>query len=411
VRVRIHRGADQVGGSCVEFEADGTRLIVDLGLPLDAQLKETSLPPIPGLLTPDDSLVGVLVSHSHPDHWGLLPQVPHEVPIITGRVTAEVLRAAQFFGLGTDLEPSRYLEDRIPLRLGPFTVTPYQVDHSAHDAYALLIAAGDQRIFYSGDFRGHGPRSELMTRLIADPPEQVDVLLLEGTQIRPGDPVTSIEESEVEDRAAELMASTSGLILVTYSPQNVDRMKTMYRAAKRAERTFVIDLYAEAIAQASTDPDAPTVGATGVQVYVPQSQRVKVKESGEFARVNRVMRHRVYRKHLAANPGRYVLTFRGSMAREIAAAVPLEDAAAIWSMWAGYLDNESGARTRRWFTAHAIPLHCVHASGHAMLTDLQRLAAAIDARTVVPIHTNHPELFAQHFTNVTRHADGEWWDV
>jgi ribonuclease J len=411
MRVRIHRGAHEVGGSCVEFESDGKHLIVDLGLPLTARPGNVALPPIPGLRSPDDSLVGVVVSHSHADHWGLLPEVPGPVPIVAGQVTAAVLRAAQFFGLGTDLDPSAYLSDRVPLHLGPFTITPYQVDHSAHDAYALLVAGDDRRVFYSGDFRGHGPRLDLIDRLISDPPAAIDVLLLEGTQVRPGEPVISITESEVEDRAAELMTATSGLVLAVYSPQNVDRMKTIYQAAQRAGRVFVIDLYAEAIGQASNDATAPTASSTGVQVYVPQAQRVRIKDSGEFSRVNAVKRDRIYREEVAADPGRYVLTFRGSMAREFAAAIPLERAAAIWSMWAGYLENESGRRTHQWLTDHAIPLHHLHASGHAMVKDLQRLAVTIDPRVVVPIHTNHPELFADLLDNVIRHADGEWWDA
>lgn len=35
MRVCIHRGSKQIGGSCVEVESAGQRLIVDLGLPLD----------------------------------------------------------------------------------------------------------------------------------------------------------------------------------------------------------------------------------------------------------------------------------------------------------------------------------------------------------------------------------------
>ena len=33
----IHRGSNQIGGSCVEVESQGNRLLIDLGLPLDAE--------------------------------------------------------------------------------------------------------------------------------------------------------------------------------------------------------------------------------------------------------------------------------------------------------------------------------------------------------------------------------------
>ena len=34
MRARIHRGAHEIGGSCVELEADGCRLVLDVGRPL-----------------------------------------------------------------------------------------------------------------------------------------------------------------------------------------------------------------------------------------------------------------------------------------------------------------------------------------------------------------------------------------
>ena len=39
MQVCIHRGSKQIGGSCVEVESQGQRLLIDLGLPLDAEKK------------------------------------------------------------------------------------------------------------------------------------------------------------------------------------------------------------------------------------------------------------------------------------------------------------------------------------------------------------------------------------
>ncbi len=71
------------------------------------------------------------------------------------------------------------LADRQPVTIGPFRITPYVVDHSAYDAYALLIEADGRRLFYSGDFRMHGRKSRTMERLLAKPPEAIDALLME----------------------------------------------------------------------------------------------------------------------------------------------------------------------------------------------------------------------------------------
>jgi len=58
MRVCIHRGTKQIGGTCVEIEASGSRIIVDLGLPLDAVEADLALvPQISGLREHDPSLL------------------------------------------------------------------------------------------------------------------------------------------------------------------------------------------------------------------------------------------------------------------------------------------------------------------------------------------------------------------
>jgi hypothetical protein len=39
VRVCIHRGTKEIGGTCVEIESLGQRIVLDVGLPLDARSK------------------------------------------------------------------------------------------------------------------------------------------------------------------------------------------------------------------------------------------------------------------------------------------------------------------------------------------------------------------------------------
>ncbi len=77
------------------------------------------------------------------------------------------------------------MQDRVPFDLGPFRVTPFLVDHSAYDAYALLVEADGRRLFYSGDFRAHGRKAALLEKLVAAPPAGIDALLLEGHDAGP----------------------------------------------------------------------------------------------------------------------------------------------------------------------------------------------------------------------------------
>lgn len=79
-------------------------------------------------------------------------------------------------------------EDRKPFTVGPFTITPYLMDYSAYDAYALLAEAEGRRLFHSGDFRGHGRKAKAFERFIANPPANIDVMLMEGTTIGRDEP-------------------------------------------------------------------------------------------------------------------------------------------------------------------------------------------------------------------------------
>src|SRR5687768_8088311 len=140
MRVRIHRGAHEIGGSCLEVEAQGARIVLDVGRPLSAGADDAiPLPPVAGFMDDDSSLVGVLISHAHQDHWGLAELVPSAVPIFMGEATHRILAEAAFWSKGLTVEPAGFLRHREPIRLGPFTITPYLNDHSAFDAYSLLV--------------------------------------------------------------------------------------------------------------------------------------------------------------------------------------------------------------------------------------------------------------------------------
>lgn len=411
MRLCIHRGASEVGGTCIEIEHDGARLILDAGLPLRPEPNvEPRLPAVGGLLGGDPSMVGVIVSHGHPDHFGLIDQIHPSVPRFAGAATQRILQEAVFYTLhGADLNTSGSLLDRRPFRVGPFTITPFLVDHSAFDAYAVLVSGSGKHILYSGDLRGHGRKAASFERLVADPPPDIDVLLLEGTNLLRS--TAGLTERQVEDEFLSICRNTKGMVLACYSAQNIDRLVSIFRAARRAGRILILDLYTASIARATGRATIPQASWDGVRVFVPQSQRAQVKRSGDYGRVDWIRGCRVYPEGLAKLSDQMVMTFRGSMAAELERAGCLTDAHAVWSLWSGYLKEPSGGRLQSWLSERGIPLSIVHSSGHANAVDLQRFAFAVNAREVVPVHTWHPEQYCQYFNSVRMRANGEWWTV
>lgn len=413
MRACIRRGAVEIGGSCVELEHDGQRLIVDLGLPLDHELGSATAGDllVAGLAEGHPSISGVVLSHNHPDHAGLSGCVAPDVPI-WGPATAQQMQYAGSSVIGTAAGGRTWqvLADGLTVQAGPFAVTPIAVDHSAYESYALLIAAGGRRLLYSGDLRAHGRKPGMWKRLITSPPGDVDVMLMEGTTLsRPaGD---DLSEHGVETRAADIVGATAGIVLAYYSAHNIDRLVSLYRAARRAGRTLVLDLYGATVAAATQRRTIPQAGWDGVRVYVPHAQRTQIIKRGAFDAIDAIAPHRIYPEELRDRAGDLVLTTRGSMTGDLDRAGCLDDAHAIWSMWPGYLTRRSGQRLQQWLHRHAIPLTAVHASGHARPEDLAQLTTAVAPKRLVPIHTAAPELYTRLYDIVERHADGEWWTV
>lgn len=414
MRVRIHRGTREIGGTCVELEHDGARLLLDLGLPLDADPDDTNRhPAIDGLVGGGD-LLALVLSHGHRDHVGLAHLAGPDLPVAMGAATLRILRAAAAFVPDSYVPTTTvtFAEGRT-LTFGPFTVTPILVDHSAYDAYALLVEASGQRLLYSGDLRAHGRKGTLFERLVRDPPRGIDTLLLEGSSLgRLDDDRTFPSEAEIEDRFVDLFNDTNGLALVAASAQNIDRVVSLYRACKRTGRTLVIDLYPAEVLAATDNPRIPQSDWPGVAVFVPHHQRVRVKRTGRFDLIERHGANRIYPEQLAALAPRATLLFRHSLLPDLDRAGCLAGARAIWSQWAGYLDQPRGQALAADLAARGIPLTHAHTSGHASIPDLKRMAAAIAPRQLVPVHTFMPERFPALFGPcVTIREDGQWWDT
>lgn len=418
MRVRILRGALQIGGSCVEIESQGARLLVDLGMPLDVPDgidPATLVPAISGLREPDASLLGVLLSHGHRDHWGLLPATGDHVPVWMGGATHRIMTAAADWVPGVVVPRDvRHMANRRRFMLGPFEITPYLADHSAYDAYSFLIEADGRRLFYSGDLRAHGRKAKLFEALVAYPPEDVDVMLMEGSTIgRAGAEKGLPTETDIEATLVEQFRAIGGMVLLACSAQNIDRMVSVFRACRRTGRSFLVDLYAAEILRATGNANIPVVGSAfpEMALFIPQKQRIRVAKSKAFEVLRRNAHRRVFPQDLRTVAPRAVMLFRPFMVDDLERAGCLESAAAIWSQWDGYLKQPANIALRERLANMGVPIKVVHTSGHASVADLKRLAAAVAPKALVPIHTFRPQDYAGLFDNVIQRGDGEWWAV
>src|SRR5215207_220948 len=165
VELRVIGSGDAFGSggrfqACLLLRGGGGDVLLDCGATSLVAMKRARV---------DPSGIGhVIVSPLHGDHFGGLPflvldgQFSQRVqPLrIAGPpgVRERVESAMEVFFPGSTTVTRRFevgyseLGDRIPVRVGPVTVTPYAVDHaSGAPAHALRVEYGGKVIAYSGD--------------------------------------------------------------------------------------------------------------------------------------------------------------------------------------------------------------------------------------------------------------------
>jgi ribonuclease J len=414
MKLIIHRGSHQVGGSCVEVASQNSTVLVDVGLPLTYGFGDDIKAYLPGSLFEDlrkarKEVEGVLLSHAHLDHYGLAGMLPPEIPLYCGEATAELIKITGQINpsMMTDISLQTFRSEET-FQLGAFSVTPYLMDHSAFDAYGFLIMADDTSIFYTGDFRGHGRKGKLLERL-ARRPLAVDALLIEGTLLGPRSDERMLSESQLEEEFVRVIDNTQGIVLVTTSSQNIDRLVTIFRAARRTGRKLIIDFYtAEILYRLGKYARIPQPDWPRIRVCFPHFMCERFEKLGLEAMIATHRQEGIKWTRIHDLEKESVMLVRPIYLRELKKYLGLEGATWIYSMWSGYLDqSESLRKLRAYLDSKGVRFIELHTSGHATLQDLKKLAKATQPKTVIPIHTFYPERFTDLFSNVRLADDGE----
>jgi len=402
----VHRATNQIGGNCIELATEAGRIVLDVGRPLDAPKDATGL--LPETLCLERPVDGVLISHPHQDHYGLLDELPATWPVYSGVSAGKLMHlTASIFGTAP-IRDYRHWEGGKSIVVGPFRVTPFLTDHSAFDAYMLLIEAAGKRVLYSGDFRNHGRKAALVEQMMSAPPRDVDVLLMEGTNLGSDKPTKS--ERDLEEDFVALFRETPGRVFTCWSAQNIDRTVTLYRAAVKSGRTLVVDLYTAEVLELLADAGKlPRAGWNNIKVVITRSFARLYEMKGRKEFVERMAANGISAAALAQTPNKWVVMIRPSLIRDFTAkgVVPTQADAWSYSQWRGYLDQPDGVALKAWFDeGGARPLH-LHTSGHASTADLKAFATAIAPKALVPIHGVAWDTDRDGFENVVRLRDGE----
>lgn len=427
----IHRGAKEIGGSCVEVWTEKTRILVDFGMPLvekdgsefdfkkykdfthNELVNAGALPDIKGIYENTKELInGILISHPHQDHYGLYNYIHPDVKCYLGEATHILLDINNIFTpQNIKISNPVYFEKSIPFTIGDIKITPFWADHSAFDSYSFLIEADGMSIFYSGDFRGHGRKKKVFEWFTYNAPKNVEYLLLEGTTIGRDSGQAFRTEVNIENDLTRIFSIHGKSNIIYTSGQNIDRLVSIFRACIRSKKIMVVDVYVATILKALS-PFAqipyPTEAFDNLKVMFPYYTSKKLANQGDEKILYQFKNFKISKEEISKHPDNYVLLARPSMQKDLEYISGIGNGNFIYSMWGGYKSKTATKKFLDYFESRGFTFHEIHTSGHADIQTLKKMVSAIQPKTIVPVHTFHGEDYAKILGNIVKVVeDGE----
>jgi ribonuclease J len=415
MKAKIYRGTKEIGGTCLELTADnGMILWIDLGAPLDKKN--------PNVNYAKNKVDALLISHPHHDHFGLMEEVGTEVPIYIGQLSLDLINATRLFRNIPPLKENyKIIHAWKSFTIADtFKITPFLTDHSTPEAFAFLIEADGKRVFYSGDFRATGRKSKVYGMMIENPPQNIDLLFMEGTMMERTNHLYKTEK-DVEEVILQIIKAQKNLSFVISSTQNIDRFVSVYKACKHANKHVVIDVYSAWVLDMvrKESKSIPAIEWKEVKVYEDKRQLAKLKDKSFDEFKSRIKKNNVG-DMIFKRPSDFVYFVRCPNENLLDKIRHNGVINIIYSQWEGYLKEE--------FKTYCTPLlnklkndsgiafEVIHTSGHATVPDLIKFAKAINPKKIVPIHTGFPETFKREFeregfTNISLWEDGRAYTI
>ena len=424
MKLTIYRGTNEIGGTCIELQSSNSHILLDFGMPLVNKsgnsfdfskyktlsvaelINQGILPDVKGAYSKETEIDGVIISHPHADHYGLMQYLNKDIPIWLGEATHRILELNNIFLHQSNkiLNP-KYFEKEKPFTVGNFTLTPYWNDHSAFDSYSFLVEAENKRVFYSGDFRSHGRKAKAYKWFLHNTPKDIDCLIIEGTTIgrKHENPKT---EDDIKTELTTLFKKSTSINYIYTSSQNIDRLVSIYKACLNSQKTFVVDVYTANVLEALSvfaGLPSPLKGFPNLKVLFPNRLTTSLFKSGHGDLANKFAKSKITKDEISEKPSDYVVIVRPSMKNDLE-KISVDNGNLIYSMWEGYKEQPSTKKFLDWLKSKNFSILDIHTSGHAGIDTLREFADSINPKTIVPIHTfnkqDYKTIFSQPITEL-----------
>jgi len=450
--IKFYGGVDEIGGNRILVEDGDTKIFLDFGMSFSKHGKffEEYLKPryscagmkdllelkllhcVDGVYRPDLlCLIGkephrepcideVLLSHIHQDHSAYVSLLDERIPISCSEISRSYAKAMLEAGRRS-LETEVYnfkkrplintrcaatprafnvRETGKPFKVGSIEIKPFAVDHSVPGAMAFLIHTSDTTLAYTGDLRLHGIRAGLTQRFVDEAAnEDVDIMLCEGTRI---DERKSGSEELVAEGANKVVSKCKHLVVVDFAYKDLDRFLTFYKVAKENGRKIVVSkrhafLLEELQNVFALKESIPETNDENILIYIDRKDTGRFVESDYDNWEERFldMANAVKADWIRENQAEALICLSFFDVNELIDIAPNPGSIYVHSTSEPHNEEQvfDEQRLNNWIDFFSLKKHHFHCSGHADGKEIREMIQTINPKELMPIHTQHPELF------------------
>jgi len=302
-------------------------------------------------------------------------------------------------------------------KIGSLEVEPIHVDHSVPGAYGFIIYTSEGPIVYTGDLRVHGTHPEMTDDFVEKAKEVKPIALIsEGTRI--ADKAKEESENKVYQDSNKVVSETNRLVFADFNFKDVDRFNTFYKIAQENGRKLVVkmnDAYFLKYLSKDAHLNVPDIDDEHIVIYVPK------RGSGQYADSDYKGKDRDFvdlhnawtAEEIAAHESKVLCAIGFYSFTALIDMKPKSGAIYIHSSSEPYTEEQelSEDRVDAWIDHFSMKRFQSHCSGHARGQDLLEIVKQIDAKTLYPIHTEHPDAFNSVSKNLVMVEEGKEYKI